>query len=226
MPKSSTYPPMPKAKKRNVNKIEKKIHKSMKKSKQPRATWHEPFNEKDSDWNMAISFKKQKTLGQYCGKLEISNEECNSVKYDSKTEKQVVKWLESMIDDVKITGGGPTKLHKCLRDGEALCLLANKLKKGSVSKDIIKENLESGHKGQSAYAKIANKQRITAAVEAFVKRGLPEAASFCAEDLTEGKDMAAVLMCLYTLGRMCNSGDIKGGGKGIKATGQGKHNLK
>ena len=213
------------------SKVEKKILKEMKenrkrKGKNGRAAWYEPFDERKSKWNMKLSKENQKKLGEHCGKLQISNTQSNSAKYDKKTEKEVVKWLKTMVSAGKIKGGGPVHLQKSLQDGEVLCLLANKVTKNSVSNDIIKAHLKEGKKGKTPYAKAENKQRISAAVKGFVKAGLPEVATFCPEDLVEGKDMAAVLMCLYTLGRMCNSGDIKGGGKGIKASGQGKHNLK
>ena len=150
----------------------------------------------------------------------------NSAKYNMDTEGEVVEWVTKVVEKRKINGGGADELKAHLENGEVLCLLANKLKKKCVSSSILKQKLKKGkNDGYSAFEKIANKQRITAAVQGFVKIGLPESSTFRAEDLAEGKSMESVLMCLYSLGRLCNKKNIKGSNGGIEASGKGSGGL-
>lgn len=149
-------------------------------------------------------------------------------KYDLSAEKEVVEWVNKMVmlkkGQQQVVGGGADQLKASLENGDVLCSLINKIKPGSISDKICKQKLkEGGGTNFTAFEKIANKQRITAAVEAFKKLGVSESSTFRAEDLTEGKNMTAVLLCVYMVGRICNQKKIGKGG--IKASGAAKDNL-
>lgn len=140
-------------------------------------------------------------------------------KYNLEVEQEVVQWVNRVVPERQISGGSPESLQQSLQNGDVLCRLINNIKAGSVNNKIFLQKLNTSGSDFSAFENIANKQRITAAVTAFKRVGVPETSTFRAEDLTDGKDMTAVLQCVYMLGRICNKNGYPGALGGILATG-------
>jgi len=84
--------------------------------------------------------------------------------------------------------------HGNLKDGTALCLLASKIDPSLMDKKLLNS------KKQGPFNQ---KERITAAVEAFRKMGVDERNLFTTDDLHVPNNLKQVVFCLETLSSKC-----------------------
>jgi len=100
-------------------------------------------------------------------------------------EAEVLQWVAAVLGEPL----PPAEFGEVLKDGVILCKLINKLQPGSVKK--FKE------KGP-AFLLMENVQSFLAAARNY---GVPDEESFQTPDLFEGRNLAQVALCLYSLGR-------------------------
>lgn len=112
------------------------------------------------------------------------------ISYEGAPETQVLAWLE----DVTGRDHGPDSLADALRDGVALCELANKLKPGVV-RSISHSKLPLAQRGN-----------IVAYLSACLHLGVPEHDNFEVDDLLEGEGhLDLVVNQLFALSRAAAS---------------------
>jgi hypothetical protein len=105
---------------------------------------------------------------------------------DPELEAEARAWVEAVLGAPL----GPGTLQEELKSGEALCRLANKIKPGSVGKVAT---------GSMPFKQMEN---ICQYLNASSALGVPAFESFQTVDLFEGKNMAAVVTNLHSLGRL------------------------
>eukprot|EP01103_Thecamoeba_quadrilineata_P004316 TRINITY_DN14026_c0_g1_i1.p1 TRINITY_DN14026_c0_g1~~TRINITY_DN14026_c0_g1_i1.p1 ORF type:complete len:156 (+),score=32.92 TRINITY_DN14026_c0_g1_i1:18-485(+) len=116
----------------------------------------------------------------------LSEDVANTLKakYDPKMESEVREWLR------KVTGEPVTEdFHELMKSGVFLCNFINKIRPGSVNK-INKQKMP-----------FTMMENIGNYLDACTKVGLPKTDLFQTVDLYEAKNMTAVLIHLYALGR-------------------------
>jgi hypothetical protein len=132
-------------------------------------------------------------------------------KYNPRLEAEARTWIEAVLEERL----GTLSLQEELKSGEVLCRLANKIKPGSVAK--------------ISTMKMPFKQmeNIANYLSACTALGMPTFESFQTVDLFEGKNMAAVVTNLHSLGRIAQSMPAYAGGPalGVKLADANKRNF-
>ena len=106
-------------------------------------------------------------------------------------EEQAQKWVEVIIGRALV---GDT-LHAGLKDGTALCALANAIKPDSIKKYTL----------AGAQVRIQRSENISLYLKATRALGMKEYEMFSSIDLAEEKNLKAVTTNLHALGRLLQS---------------------
>jgi hypothetical protein len=131
-------------------------------------------------------------------------------KYDPQLEAEARAWVEAVLGEAL----GPGTLQRELKSGEVLCRLINQIKPGSV--------------GKVAASSMPFKQmeNIAQYLNASSALGVPAFESFQTVDLFEGKNMAAVVTNLHSLGRRAQKvPGFTGPALGVKLADANKRNF-
>ncbi|KAL0480290.1 myophilin [Acrasis kona] len=101
-------------------------------------------------------------------------------------ETEVVKWIE------KVTGDKASKPNQIssFKDGKTLCKLVNTVKPGTI-KNINQMDMPFAHR-----------ENLVSFMKGAKTLGLPEHETFDTNDLYEDKNLASVLLCLESFGRV------------------------
>ena len=110
-----------------------------------------------------------------------------SRKADPEAESEVIEWMEAVLG--RNLNAGAVGLAECLKDGQVLCELCNKIKP-----DIIRRINNSS----MPFKRMEN---ISNFLKACRVLGVPEHDLFETVDLYEEKDMGVVVRCIFALGR-------------------------
>jgi len=110
-------------------------------------------------------------------------------KYDPALEAEVVGWIEALCgaDHAK----GDQSVHEWLKSGQVLCHLINAIQPGTIKKV------------NTMNAPFKQMENITYFMNAARDIGVSEGSMFGTPDLYEEKNMGSVVMCIYTLGGVC-----------------------